>query len=81
MPKKKAAPPAPDKPKTKSKRRGWLLCDRCSLTVEHTEGSEGWPLHRCKGTRLNEIRPFTSWTERDPKPPMSSYPTSPLEGP
>jgi hypothetical protein len=79
MPKKKAAP-APDTPKPKGKRRGWLLCDRCTLTVEHTEGPEGWPLHRCTAGRISEVRPFDRWSDKDPKPPLTSTP-SPLEGP
>lgn len=83
MPKKKAAPKAAPPPKIIGKRRGWLICERCGLTVEHTEGRDGWPLHRCADprNRISEIRPFTTWTDQDPKTPISTYPPSPLEGP
>jgi hypothetical protein len=65
---KKATPPS--KP---FKARGWLVCDTCAVTVEYHSLGEGptadggWPLHRCG----YDVRPFTTWTADDPKPPIN----------
>jgi hypothetical protein len=61
---KKNAPPI--KP---YKVRGWLFCDQCHVTAEFQSLGEGptadggWPLHRCG----YDIRPFTGWSDRNPK--------------
>ena len=67
MPKK--ATPTSTRP---IKLRGWLTCSNCRVTAEfHSLGQGaamdgGWPMHRCG----YDVRPFTTWTVEDPKPPI-----------
>jgi hypothetical protein len=75
MPKKKAAPKKKGESTRvqPSRRKGWLICDRCSTTLEFIDnGADGWPQHRCVDptSRISEIRPFTTWSDTDPKPPL-----------
>jgi hypothetical protein len=50
--------------KLPAKRRGWLVCDQCTMTLEFNEGPGPWPQHRCG----LDIRPFDHWTPDSPHP-------------
>jgi hypothetical protein len=74
--KKKAAPAKPAPAERIKPRVGFLSCEHCKTTVQHTgnpDDPSGWPQHRCGFN----VRPFTTWTPNDP----AHMPLSPLEEP